>query len=321
MASAGGALRALVTGGAGFIGSHLVRGCLERGYEVRVVDDFSTGRRENLAGLEGDVEVVEGSVTDLETLRRLSMGCATLFHLAALPSVPLSVEDPVRTHVVNATGTLHALEAARQSGLPRVVYASSCAIYGKAEQMPISEEMPARPASPYALQKYLGELYAERFVELYGLEVVSLRYFNVYGPRQSSVGGYAAVIPQFLEALAKGEPPNVHGDGGQSRDFVYVRDVVEATLSAAGAPANVSGRVFNVGCGKQVSILDLLDAVARAVGREEVRPEFAPSRPGDLRHSVADVRSSADFLGWRARTPLDAGLADTARFSCGQGDS
>jgi UDP-glucose 4-epimerase len=306
-------VRVLVTGGAGFIGSNLVRGCLEGGYEVRILDDFSTGRRENLTGVREDVQLIEGSVTDLETIREASKSCEVVFHLAALPSVALSVENPTRTHAVNVTGTVHVLEAAREVGARRVVFASSCAIYGETERLPISEETPPQPLSPYALHKYVSELYIRSYIELYGLDAVILRYFNVYGPNQDPASNYAAVIPRFLRAVAKGEPPRVYGDGAQSRDFVYVRDVVEACLAAARAPRHVSGEQFNVGRGVPVTILELLDTVVRVLGREGVYPKHEPARPGDLRQSVADVRRAGERLGWHARTPLEPGLAETAR--------
>jgi UDP-glucose 4-epimerase len=296
-------LRVLVTGGAGFIGSHLVRGSL---------DDFSTGSRENLSGVRESVEIVEGSVTEPDTLREVVSACEVVFHLAALPSVELSVEDPARTHLVNAMGTLHVLEAARHTGVRRVVCASSCAIYGNPKQLPVSEDTPPHPLSPYAVQKYVAELYASRFAELYGLEAVSLRYFNVYGPDQDPASPYAAVIPRFLRAVSKGERPVIFGDGCQTRDFVYVRDVVAANLAAASAPAAVSGKVFNVARGHQVTLLELLDAVARSLGRDAVRAEHGPPRPGDVRDSVADVRRAERELDWRAETPLEEGLAQTA---------
>jgi UDP-glucose 4-epimerase len=310
-------VRVLVTGGAGFIGSHLVRGCLEAGDEVRVLDDFSTGRREKLSAVKEDVAVIEGTVTDLATVRRAAEGCGVIHHLAALPSVPLSVEDPVGTHHVNATGTLHVLEAARELGVHRVVYSSSCAVYGDSERLPASEDGPVSPLSPYALQKRIGELYAERFAGLYGLETVALRYFNVYGPGQDADSAYAAVIPRFLTAVSKGEPPRIHGDGRQSRDFVYVGDVVRANLAAAGAPSEVSGECFNVAGGTGITILDLLGAVGRALGHEGTEAEHVPPRQGDVRQSVADVGKARERLGWRATTSLEEGLGETARGLAG----
>jgi nucleoside-diphosphate-sugar epimerase len=202
-----------------------------------------------------------------------------------------------------------------------VVFASSCAIYGEPERLPISEETPPQPLSPYALHKYVSELYIRSYVELYGLEAIILRYFNVYGPNQDPASTYAAVIPRFLQAVVKGEPPRVYGDGGQSRDFVYVRDVVEASLAAASASGDVWGERFNVGSGTPVTVLELLDTVVRVLGREEVCPEHEPPRPGDLRESVADVRRASERLGWHARTPLESGLSETARAFAGGGAS
>jgi UDP-glucose 4-epimerase len=310
-------VRVLVTGGAGFIGSHLVRGCLEAGDEVRVLDDFSTGRREKLSSVQGDVTVIEGTVTDPATVRRAGEGCEVIHHLAALPSVPLSVEDPVGTHHVNATGTLHVLQAARELGVRRVVYSSSCAVYGDSERLPASEDDPVSPLSPYALQKRIGELYAERFASLYGLETVALRYFNVYGPSQDADSAYAAVVPRFLTAVSKGEPPRIHGDGRQSRDFVYVGDVVRANLAAAGGPSEVSGECFNIAGGTGITILELLEAIGRALGLEGIEAEHAPPRPGDVRQSVADVGKARERIGWRATTPLEEGLGETARGLAG----
>lgn len=306
-------MRVLVTGGAGFIGSHLVRACLEAGARVRVLDDFSTGRRDRLSGVAGEVEILEGSVADPEAVARATRGCEVVHHLAALPSVQLSVEDPVRTHVANATGTLAVLDAARKLGVRRVVYASSCSVYGNPARTPIAEDSSPAPLSPYALQKYVGELYAERFLGLYGLEVVTLRYFNVYGPGQDADSAYAAVVPRFVTALLKGEPPQIFGDGKQSRDFVYVKDVVAANLAAARAPSSVAGARLNVGTGAACSVSELLSTVARVLDRDGVRPEHRPARPGEARHAVADVTRAASVLAWKARTSLEAGIAATAR--------
>jgi UDP-glucose 4-epimerase len=318
--AAGGAIvRVLVTGGAGFIGSNLVRACLEDGESVRVLDDFSTGCRENLSSVCEEVEIVEGSVVDLAAVREAVRGCDVIFHLAALPSVPLSVEDPVRTHAVNATGTLHVLEAARDIGVSRVVYASSCSVYGDTPKPPISEAGPAQPVSPYALQKRVGELYLQRFHELYGVPGVALRFFNVYGPDQDPRSPYAAVIPRFVSAVAKGETPVIFGDGAQVRDFVFVRDVSAACRNAAAAPEEASGQLFNVASGEGVSMLDLLARVCHTLGREDVRAEHGPPRAGDVRESVGDVRLAAERLGWRARTPLDRGLSEVADVLVGKG--
>jgi nucleoside-diphosphate-sugar epimerase len=312
-------VRVLVTGGAGFIGSNLVRACLEDGESVRVLDDFSTGRRENLSAIREDVEIVEGSVVDLAAVREAVRGCDVVFHLAALPSVPLSVEDPVRTHAVNATGTLHVLEAAREIGVDRVVYASSCSVYGDRPKPPISESAPAQPVSPYALQKRVGELYLQRFHELYAVPGVGLRFFNVYGPDQDPRSPYAAVIPRFVSAVAKGETPVVFGDGAQVRDFVFVRDVAAACRTAAAAPEQASGQLFNVASGEGVSMLDLLERVCRTLGREDVHADHGPPRAGDVRESVGDVRLTAERLGWRAMTPLDRGLSEVSDALVGKG--
>ncbi len=314
-------MRVLVTGGGGFIGSHLVRACLEAGDAVRVLDDFSTGRRENLSAVRADVEVVEASVVDLGAVRQALRGCEVVYHLAALPSVPLSVEDPVRTHAVNATGTLHVLEAARELGVRRLVFASSCSVYGDGSAPPISETAPLLPVSPYALQKCVGELYLRRFHALYGVPAIGLRFFNVYGPNQDPRSPYAAVVPRFVSAVTKRERPVIFGDGEQVRDFVFVRDVAEACRAAAEAPDDASGEPFNVASGEGVSVLRLLEAVCRVLGREGVVPEHRPPRPGDVRESVGDVRAARAHLGWGATTPLERGLTEVAEALAGRAAS
>jgi UDP-glucose 4-epimerase len=310
-------LRVLVTGGAGFIGSHLVRACLEAGDDVRVFDDFSTGKADNLRGLAREVEVVEGSVVDFAALERASRGCPVVYHQAAIASVPRTVEDPVGTHAVNATGTLHVLEAARRAGARRVVYASSSAVYGDDERLPKHEDMPARPRSPYALQKLIGEAYCEQYARLYGLESFALRYFNVFGPRQDPKSMYAGVIPLFVTALCSGERPRVFGDGLQSRDFVYVADVVAANRAASCAETAVGFEPINVGRGERTTLLELLELCAGALGVPGPSPSFEAARAGDVRHSQADVSRAAERLGFRARVPLDAGLGETVRWYAG----
>jgi len=301
-------MRVLISGGAGFIGSSLVRACLEAGDEVRVLDDFSTGRPENLAQLQDAVDLVKGSVVDFEVVQRSVRGCEIVYHLAALPSAVQSVDEPVRTHGVNASGTVHVLEASRREGVRRVVYASSCAIYGNSDALPLKEELPPSPESPYALQKLAGELYCQQFTRLHGLETVALRYFNVFGPRQDPASSYAAVIPRLLTALMRGVPPRIHGDGQQSRDFVHVDDVVAATRAAALAPKTCAGHVINVARGERATILDLLDQLARAVEREALEPAYEAARPGDVRHSQAEIRKAERLLGWRPRVTLAEGL-------------
>jgi UDP-glucose 4-epimerase len=307
-------VRVLVTGGAGFIGSHLVRACLDAGEEVRVLDDFSTGKRANLAGLHRDVELVEASLVDRHALERGARGCEIVYHQAAIASVPRSVADPVGTDLVNATGTLHALEAARRAGVRRFVFAGSTAVYGDGEALPNHEDMPPSPRSPYALQKLAGELYCEQFARLYGFETIALRYFNVFGPRQDPRSMYAGVIPLFVEALRRGERPRIYGDGQQSRDFVYVGDVVAANRAAARAPADAAGKALNVGRGVRVSLLELLESIALALGVPRPEPLFEPARAGDVRHSEADVSRAKLLLGWEPSTSLEAGLRETVRW-------
>jgi len=307
-------VRVLVTGGAGFIGSHLVRACLDAGESVRVLDDFSSGKRANLAALARDVELVEASIVDLAALERAARGCEVVYHQAAIASVPRSVEDPAGTHAVNATGTLNALEAARRAGARRFVHASSTAVYGDDEQLPKREEMPTCPRSPYALQKLTGELYCEQYARLYGLETVALRYFNVFGPRQDPKSMYAGVIPLFVAALQAGARPRIFGDGEQSRDFIYVKDVVAANRAAARAPSSVAGKAINVGRGERTSLLELLALIAAALGVPTPEPVFEPERPGDVRHSQADVTRAASWLGFRAEVPLDQALRETVRW-------
>ncbi len=314
-------MRVLVTGGAGFIGSHLVRACLEAGEDVRVLDDLSSGKRENLRGVERELELVERSVADADALERAARGCEVVYHQAAIASVPRTVEDPLGSHAVNATGTLHVLEAARRAGARRVVYASSSAVYGDGEELPKHEDMPARPRSPYALQKWIGEQYCEQYARLYGLASVSLRYFNVFGPRQDPDSMYAGVIPRFVTALCSGAQPRIFGDGLQSRDFVYVADVVAANRAAAQAKTGIEGSPVNVGRGERTTLRELLAACAAALGAPAPEPRFEAERPGDVRHSQADVSRAAERLGFRAGTPLPAGLRDTVRWYAGGGRS
>jgi UDP-glucose 4-epimerase len=305
-------MRVLVTGGAGFIGSNLVEACVHSGDEVRVLDDLSTGHRENLACVVGDVDWLEGSAADPDACRRAVAGCEIVYHLAALPSVPLSIEDPLRTHAANVVGTLCLLRAARDAGVRRVVYAASCAIYGRGGSEPRHEELPPDPLSPYAVQKYAGELYCRQFAALYGLQTVALRYFNVFGPRQDPASPYAAVIPIFIRALLRGEPPTIYGDGLQTRDFVYVKDVVEANRAAARGGRESSGQVFNVGRGEQHSLLEMVERIAKALDRERIAPLFLPERAGDVRTSQADIRKIQRLLGWTPRFSLEDGLRQTA---------
>ena len=296
----------LVTGGAGFIGSHLVDALLRRGDRVRVLDNFSTGDPANLDGVAGLVDVIEGDITDLDTVQQAMKGVEVVFHRAALASVPRRVANPLATHRACVDGTLHVLVAARDAGVRRVVYAASSSAYGNSARLPKTETDPTAPLSPYAVAKLAGEQYCAAFSEVYGLETVRLRYFNVYGPRQTPDSPYAAVIPLFIQAIREGRSPRVHGDGQQSRDFTYVADVVQANLKAAEADG-VSGRVYNVAGGKRVSLLNLLHLLGELM-ETEVRPEFVPSRPGDVKHSQADIDRAMTDLGYRPMTEIRTGL-------------
>jgi len=305
--------RALVTGGAGFIGSNLVEALLARGHAVRVVDNFSTGRKENLAPFAGRVEIVAGDVGDLEVARRATRGVEWVLHQAALPSVQRSLEDPLASHRANVDGTLAMLVAAREAGVRRFVYASSSSIYGSSPSLPRREEDVPAPASPYAASKLAGEAYALAFFRAFGLETVALRYFNVYGPRQDPESPYAAVVPRFVRAALSGKRPIVTGDGRQSRDFTFVADAVEANLRACEAP-EVAGQAFNVARGERTDLLRLLEILGEIVGRR-LDPEFVPARAGEVRHSQADVARARERLGFSARVSIDEGLRRTVEWT------
>jgi UDP-glucose 4-epimerase len=303
------ARRALVTGGMGFIGSHLADALLAADWQVRVLDDLSSGREENLAHASGKLDVVRGDLCDPALLERCVEGCDVVFHQGAVPSVPRSVAEPIRTHRVNASGTLAVLEASRQAGVRRVVYAASSSAYGDTPQLPKVETMPANPRSPYALQKWTGETYCRLYADLYGLETVALRYFNVFGPRQNPKSEYAAVVPRFAVACLRGEPALVYGDGGQTRDFTFVADAVRANLLAADSP-KASGSVMNVAGGRRISLLELLEIIADLVGTK-IPPRHEPGRAGDVRDSLADLGRARDLLGYEPQVSLRDGLART----------
>jgi UDP-glucose 4-epimerase len=298
-------MRALVTGGAGFIGSNLTDRLLAEGAEVRVLDNLSTGVRENIAG---DAQMLEGDIRDEAAVRAAVAGVDVVFHLAAHRAVLQSVENPLSTDLANTHGTLLILKAAHDAGVRRVVAASSSSVYGGAEQLPTPETAPLIPRSPYAVSKLAGEHYARVWSELFGLETVALRYFNVYGPRQRPDSAYAAVIPLFTNALRTGARPVVHGDGLQSRSFAYVDDVVEANLAAAAAPARAcSGKAYNIAGSASSTLLELLAELAELLG-VEVEPEHTAPRAGDVRHSSADLTAAARDLGWRPKVSLAEGL-------------
>ena len=303
-------MKAVVTGGAGFIGSHIVERLLGEGHEVVVIDDLSTGRIENLAPFRQDIEFLQASVADGKAADAAVKGAEVVFHQAALGSVPRSVADPIASHHANLTGTLTMLDAARRAGVRRFVYAASSSAYGNTEVLPKHEEIVPRPLSPYAVSKLGGEHYCRAFHASYGLETISLRYFNVFGPRQDPSSQYAAVIPLFITAALDGRGPTINGDGGQTRDFTYIDNVIEANMLAVSAPADACGRVFNIGCGARITVLELWQRIA-AIAGTSAEPTFAPARAGDVRDSLADLRRTRAYLRYRPLVSLQEGLERT----------
>jgi nucleoside-diphosphate-sugar epimerase len=305
-------MKVLVTGGGGFIGSHVTERLLAEGYDVRVLDNFSTGRRENILDVADHIELVEGDIQSYERAHTAVRGCDTVVHQAALPSVPRSVQDPLTSNASNVIGTLNVLLAARDSGVTRVIYASSSSVYGTNETLPKSESLQTAPISPYAVAKLAGEGYCRSFWEVYGLEAVALRYFNVFGPRQDPLSQYAAVIPSFINAFLSDREPVVYGDGSQTRDFTYVGNVVDGTLLALQSQ-DVAGKVFNIACGEQVSVNRLIDELRKITGKD-IEPRYEPSRPGEVVHSHADVSRAVSELGYRPTIGLEKGLRITAAY-------
>ena len=324
----------LVTGGAGFIGSHLAEALLHQGRKVRILDNFSTGKIENLeeasgsrvAHLEGQTkgsrrvafgdrgEFLWGDISDADACRQACQGVSYVFHLAALGSVQRSVEDPLSTHQANATGTLNMLQAAKEQGVKRFIYASSSSVYGNVSSDPEEvrakeESLPPHPESPYAATKLMGEFYCRIFSHLYGLETVSLRYFNIFGPRQDPKSIYSAVIARFMHTLLHGNPPVIYGDGNQSRDFTYVENVVRANLLAMEAPA-ISARIFNIACGQRISVNDLLSRLQEISGIR-IPARFEPARSGEVRHSLSSINQARIHLGYGPRVGFQDGLAAT----------
>ncbi|MGC8817066.1 MAG: SDR family oxidoreductase [Candidatus Hadarchaeum sp.] len=300
-------MRVLVTGGAGFIGSHLVDALLARGHSVTVLDNFSTGSEGNIAHHLGnrDFRLVRGDVRDPAAVRRALEGAEAVVHLAALISVPLSVRDPELTSEVNLGGTLNLLRASLEAGVNRFIFASSCAVYGEAKQLPIKEETPPEPLSPYARSKLEAERACRALFEANAFPAVSLRYFNVYGPRQSG-GEYAGVMLRFIERLRQNQPPVIYGDGEQTRDFIYVTDVVTATLLAL--KSGVEGEVINVGTMRRTSINELCGIFLKLSGKTKLRPVYEAARPGDIRHSQADISKARERLGFRPKVSLESGV-------------
>jgi len=305
-------VKALVTGGGGFIGSNVVRALLARGDDVRVLDNFSTGSRANLAGLEGDVQLVEGDLRSYERVHAAVRGAEVVFHQGALPSVPRSVQDPLTTTAVNVEGTLNVLLAARDEGVRRIVNASSSSVYGNTGTLPRVETQAPDPISPYAVAKLAAERFCTSFTRVYGMEIVSLRYFNVFGPRQDPSSQYAAVVPRFIRAIADDEPVTIYGDGDQSRDFTFVDNVVGANLLAADAPG-VGGDILNVATGDSVTVNALADAIGAMLGKA-VEKAYEPAREADVRASWADVGEAKRLLGYEMRVDFAEGLRRTADY-------
>ncbi len=305
-------MRVFVTGGAGFIGSHTVAHLIAHGVDVRIYDDLSTGALENLRRLEEREQFVRGDILDYEALRAAMHGCDAVIHLAAIVSVPASVSRAAHTHAVNATGTLNVLEAARAEGIRRVVLASSAAVYGDGGAEPLAEDLAPCARSPYAAQKWLNEAYADIYARVHGLSPICLRYFNVYGPRQSPQSPYSGVLSRFMAAAAARRPVTIHGDGQQTRDFVFVKDVARANWHALIAPPTTAGEVYNIGTGSNVSVIEAYHAIVRRLGEAPpVGPVFEPARVGDVRHSCAAVGRARDQLGFSARVSLPDGLGAT----------
>lgn len=301
--------KVVITGGAGFIGSHLAEELAGQGYQVIILDDLSTGKSENIASLleKDNVEFIQGSVTDLPLLQRLFQDVEYVFHQAALATVPGSIEDPLTTNEINIEGTLKVLLAARDNGVRKVVYASSSSVYGDTSAVPQKEDMPLNPLSPYALTKLAGEHYCRIFCQVYGLATVCLRYFNIYGPRQSSQ--YAAVIPAFIQRVSQNLPPVILGDGAQSRDFVFVKDVVQANILAARSSAEGA---YNIGSGRSITIKELAETILRVMGKN-LTPVYEEPRSGELKHSLADITKAREF-GYEPSWTLEDGLAETIAY-------
>jgi UDP-glucose 4-epimerase len=307
----------LVTGGAGFIGSHLAQALAERGGQVRVLDNLSTGQTSNLQSVRGRIELVEGDACDPAQVARAVAGVEVVFHEAALASVQRSVDFPLDSHAHCATSTVNVLDQARRAGVRRVVYAASSSAYGSVPKPAKQETDPLMPLSPYAAAKLSGEMYCQAFFQTYGLETVCLRYFNVFGPRQDPKSPYSAVIPLFITAMLSGQRPTVFGDGHQSRDFVYIENVVQANLLAADAPA-APGGTFNIGCGRSYSLLDLIAALNHMLGTS-LQPDFHPPRPGDVRDSLADISAARQKLGYEPAVSFEEGLRKAIEYYCAAG--
>ncbi|RIK63469.1 MAG: LPS biosynthesis protein WbpP [Planctomycetota bacterium] len=296
----------LVTGGAGFIGSHIVQRLVEQGRRVRVLDNFATGRRENLTEVAGRIELIEGDMADPQIAQRACQGVDVVLHQAAIPSVPKSVADPATSHRANVEGTFQLLVAAREAGVRRFVYAGSSSAYGESKTLPKVETMATDPLSPYAVQKLTGEYYCRAFARCYGMQTLTMRYFNVFGPRQDPKSQYAAAIPAFVTSILRSQPPTVYGDGEQTRDFTYIENVVEANLLAATAP-RTAGEVINVACGGHVTVNEIIRDINKLLGKD-IQPSYVPARNGDIRHSWADISLAEKVIGYRPKVTFAEGL-------------
>lgn len=302
----------LVTGGAGFIGSHIIEELLRRGETVRSVDNFLTGKRENIAPFLERIDFIEGDIRDSETCRLAAEGMDIVLHQAALPSVPRSIQDPLLTNDINIRGTLSLLVASSKAGVKKFVFASSSSVYGDDPHLPKKEGREGNPLSPYAVSKRAGELYCQLFNRIFGLQTVCLRYFNIFGPRQDPSSQYAAVIPLFVTRMLRGENPNIFGDGEQSRDFTYVANAVEANILAA-ETGNVSGEVFNIGCGERTTVNNLAFKINDILGKD-IRPSYAESRPGDVKHSHADISKARKLLKYNPAVNFEQGLKRVVQY-------
>jgi nucleoside-diphosphate-sugar epimerase len=300
----------VVTGGAGFIGSHIAAAAAENGAKVRIIDDLSTGHRENLDEIKGDIDFIEGSVADLELMNRVLNNAEVVFHEAAIPSVPRSVENPEQSHIASVDGTFNLLQAARAQNVRRVVYAASSSAYGDQPTLSKVESMPPDPLSPYAVAKLVGEYYCQVFTRVYNLETVSLRYFNVFGPRQDPGSQYSGVVSRFISFLCTDETPVIFGDGEQSRDFTYIDNVVSANLKAATTAKGV-GTVINVAMGERITLNQLLEELKDLLGKHDITADYQPSRVGDVRHSLADTSKAREFLDYEPTVGLREGLKRT----------
>ena len=305
-------MRYLVTGAAGFIGSNIVHELLRRKHEVRGIDNFATGRRENIKGFVSDIEFIEGDIRDADALKSAMQGVDVVLHQAAIPSVPRSIQDPATSHDVNVNGTLNILTVARELGVRRIVNASSSSVYGDSPTLPKREDMPTNPLSPYAVSKLSAERYCTVFSRVYDIEAVSLRYFNVFGPRQDPTSQYSAVIPKFITAMQRGEQPVIFGDGEQSRDFTYVANVVEANILASEA-ALEEGISVNCACHERTTLNDLVRQLNELLGTS-IQPKYAPPRPGDIKHSYADIALAQRTIGFRPNTDFKTGLKKTVAW-------